>query len=439
MKKKLKTLLSIVLPTAVCAGAIFAFSAVAANKYDVTGDGRVNSHDLVNMMKYLSGEIKYDPDTTESDKVPDVTKDPDTTEKPEVPKDTDKPVIPDDPKDTDKPVIPDDPKDTDTTPTEPDIPAPPVVTIDGAEAFPGEVLPFDVVGVGLTTDDYYNESTLIFDDAAKAAAYLKNRGINNDRPEAAQELLRLVSEVNTAEKRIIILNFGNVSWADYFSNLRQLEKLSLTDGKLGMLYINRDYMGLTKDCAMGCIATVVTVDRTATASLSARPDVERYMYSPFMNESIPKSYTVTDPEAFPGTELPCEVICTAFESNVEYDTNLIFDDPSLAVSFLKQVVWERDNSDLAEKLKLISEINTEEKRIVVLSLPCVYREDCEAQTVGLEKLSIIDGKLGAMCRFKKAPLVDGVNLITVATVDRDAAEALSRKPEVERYMYTAAE
>ena len=439
MKKRLKTLISIILPTALCAGAVFAFSAVAANKYDVTGDGRVNSHDLVNMMKYLSGEIKYDPDTTESDKVPDVTKDPDTTEKPEVPKDTDKPVIPDDPKDTDKPVIPDDPKDTDTTPTEPDIPAPPVIHIEGPEEFPGEDLPFDLVGVGLVTYDCDNESTLIFDDAAKTAEYLRGIHINPDQPEEAQKLLDAVSVVDTAKKRIIVLNYGSTAWTDYFSNLRQVEKLSLSGGKLGMLYINRDHMGLAKDCAEGRIVTVVTVDRTATASLSARPDVERYMYSPFMNESIPISNTVTDPEAFPGTELPCEVICTAFESNVEYDTNLIFDDPSLAVSFLKQVVWERDNSDLAEKLKLISEINTEEKRIVVLSLPCVYREDCEAQAVGLEKLSIIDGKLGAMCRFKKAPLVDGVNLITVATVDRDAAEALSRKPEVERYMYTAAE
>lgn len=439
MKKRLKTLISIILPTTLCAGAVFAFSAVAANKYDVTGDGRVNSHDLVNMMKYLSGEIKYDPDTTESDKVPDVTKDPDTTEKPEIPKDTDKPVIPDNPKDTDKPVIPDDPKDTDTTPTEPDIPAPPVVKIDGAEAFPGEALPFDVVGVGLTTDDYYNESTLIFDDAAKAAAYLKNRGINNDRPEAAQELLRLVSEVNTAEKRIIILNFGNVSWTDYFSNLRQLEKLSLTDGKLGMLYISRDYMGLTKDCAMGCIATVVTVDRTATASLSARPDVERYMYSPFMNESIPKSYTVTDLEEFPGTELPCEMLYTAFSENSELDNNVVFDDSSLAVSYLNKILWDKYNSDLKENLQLISEVNTEEKRIVVLSLPLVHKEDCKNQITGFEKLSVIDGKLRTMYAYKKPPLdkfdKDIMTLITVVTVDRTAAESLSAKPDVERYIY----
>ena len=259
MKKKLKTLLDIILPTAVCAGAIFAFSAAAANKYDVTGDGKVNSHDLVNMMKYLSGAIDYNPDTTDSDKV------------------TDAPVKPDVPKDTDKPVKPDVPKDTDASPTEPDIPAPSIIHIEGPEEFPGDELPFEVVSIALGFDGD-TDSTLVFDDSSTAVSYLKNRGLNSDRPEAAQELLRLVSEVNTAEKRIIVLNLESVSWTDYFSNLRQLEKLSLTDGKLGMLYVDNDYPDVAKDDAMGCITTVVTVDRTAAGSLSAKPDVERYIY-----------------------------------------------------------------------------------------------------------------------------------------------------------------
>lgn len=271
MKKKLKTLLGIVLPTAVCTGAIFAFSAVAANKYDVTGDGKVNSHDLVNMMKYLSGEIKYDPDTTESDKVTDVSEIPDT------PKETDTSEVSDNPKDTDTPEIPDTPKDTDTTQQEPDVPAPPVVEVDGPEDFPGEDLPFDVVAVALGFD-CDTDSTLIFDNSAKAVAYLNNRGLNSDRPEASQELLRLVSEVDTSEKRIIVLNFESVSWTDYFSSLRQLEKLSLNGGKLGMLYANNDSQDVVKDDAMACITTVVTVDRTAAESLSAKPDVERYIY-----------------------------------------------------------------------------------------------------------------------------------------------------------------
>lgn len=434
MKKRLKTLISIILPTALCAGAIFAFSAVAANKYDVTGDGKVNSHDLVNMMKYLSGEIKYDPDTTESDMVTDVPEIPDT------PKETDTSEVSDNPKDTDTPEIPDTPKDTDTTQQEPDVPAPPVVEIDGPDDFPGEALPFNVVGVGLATDDCDNNSTLIFDDAAKAAKYLSSNYINADRPEETKKLLNAVSEVNTAEKRIIILNYGSVAWEDYFSNLRQVEKLSMNGSKLGVLYINRDYMGLVKDCAEGRIVTVVTVDRTATASLSARPDVERYMYSPFMNESIPKSNTVTDPEEFPGTELPCEMLYTAFSENSELDNNVVFDDSSLAVSYLNKILWDKYNSDLKENLQLISEVNTEEKRIVVLSLPLVYKEDCKNQITGFEKLSVIDGKLGTMYAYKKPPLdkfdKDIMTLITVVTVDRADAESLSAKPEVERYIYT---
>ena len=155
--------------------------------------------------------------------------------------------------------------------------APPIVEIDGPEDFPGEDLPFDVVAVALGFD-CDTDSTLIFDDSAKAVAYLNNRGLNSDRPEASQELLRLVSEVDTSEKRIIVLNFESVSWTDYFSNLRQLEKLSLNGGKLGMLYANNDSLDVVKDDAMACITTVVTVDRTAAESLSAKPDVERYIY-----------------------------------------------------------------------------------------------------------------------------------------------------------------
>lgn len=232
MKKKLKTLLGIVLPTAVCAGAIFAFSAVAANKYDVTGDGKVNSHDLVNMMKYLSGEIKYDPDTTESDNT-DVTSNIGT----DIPEDSDGFEVPS------------------------------VIT----ESIPGVDLPFDVVGVGLATEND-NDSTLIFDDAAKAAEYLGNRYFESGN------LSDAVSEVDTAEKRIIIFNIEGPSWTHYYSNLRELEKLSLHEDKLAVLYVDREDPDIVVDCSEGYIVTIVTVDRDAAETLSATPDVELYMY-----------------------------------------------------------------------------------------------------------------------------------------------------------------
>lgn len=269
-------------------------------------------------------------------------------------------------------------------------------------------------------------------------AYLSSNYINADQPEEAQKLLDAISEVDTAEKRIIVLNYGSVAWTDYFSNLRQVEKLSLSDGKLSVLYIDRDYMGIVKDCAEGRIVTVVTADRTAVESLPAALGADHYIYSPFMNESIPKSNTVTDPEAFPGTELPCEALYTAFAENSELDNNIIFDDSSLAVSYLDEILRDRYNSDLAEKLQLISEINTEEKRIAVLSLPFVHMEDCKGQLVGFEKLSLIDSKLGTLYRYKNIPLdKDIMTLVTVVSVDRDAAQTLSRKPEVERYIYSA--
>ena len=256
MKKKLKTLLGIILPTAVCAGAIFAFSAVAANKYDVTGDGRVNSHDLVNMMKYLSGEIKYEPS---EDTVPTVN--------PDEPKDTDKPVITDEPKDTDKPVTPDDPQETDA----PTLTLSTVsyIDIEGPEEFPGEELPFEVVGVGLLTYDYDNGSTFIFDDAAKAAEYLSSRYVESvNLPDA-------VLGVDTAKKRIIIFNIAGPSWTHYYHNLRELEKLSLHEGRLAVLYADREDPDFEVDCAEGYIVTVVAVDREL---LPERPDVERYTY-----------------------------------------------------------------------------------------------------------------------------------------------------------------
>ena len=282
MKKKLKTLLSIVLPTAVCAGAIFAFSAVAANKYDVTGDGRVNSHDLVNMMKYLSGEIKYDPDTTESDKVTDVTKDPDTTENPEVPKDTDKPIIPDDPKDTDnpmipddpkdtdKPVIPEDPKDTDTTPNEPDVPA------AIKEKIPGEDMPFEVFFTASANESDIDKN-FVFDDASEAFTYL-DEILRYSFNIGLEEKLQLVSEVNTEEKRIVVLAVPHTSLADSTDRLTQLAKLSLNDGKLGVLYAINDAPDIVQDCLDVSLITVVTVDRETAEALSANPDVELYMY-----------------------------------------------------------------------------------------------------------------------------------------------------------------
>ena len=432
--KKLKTLLGIVLPTAVCAGAVFAFSAVAANKYDVTGDGKVNSHDLVNMMKYLSGAIDYDPDTTDSDKITDIPEVPDN------PKETDTSEVSNNPQDTNTPEMPDTPKDTDTSSTEPDVPASPIVEIVGPEDFPGEDLPFDVVAVALGFDGD-TDSTLVFDNAAKAAAYLKDRELNRDRPEAAQELLRLVSEIDTSEKRIIVLNLANISMTDYFSSFRQLEKLSLSGSKLGMLYVNNDYPDIQKDCVEACITTVVTVNRSDCTLLSERPDVERYIYSPYMTEKAPSIVEIASPEAFPGEGLQFDTVATALGYDLGIDSTLVFDNSAKAAEYLNRRNFEFDNlEDIKQMLKLVSEIDTSEKRIIVFNLEYVKRADYYESYRQLAKLSLNDSKLGMLYANNDIPESEKESMAaycitTVVTVDRTAAESLSAKPDVERYIY----